>query len=56
MGCINGVVNLKAALRSPSNEDLFMFFGADVSSDARTASMSLLIVAIHSGDAHDVFG
>jgi hypothetical protein len=30
MGCINGVVNLKAALSRPSNEDLFMFFGADV--------------------------
>jgi len=31
MGCINGVVNLKAALSRPSNEDIFMFFGADVS-------------------------
>jgi len=30
LGCINGVVNLKAALSRPSNEDLFMFFGADV--------------------------
>lgn len=30
MGCINGVINLKAALSRPSNEDLFMFFGADV--------------------------
>lgn len=30
MGGINGVANLKAALRRPSNEDLFMFFGADV--------------------------
>jgi hypothetical protein len=31
MGCINGVVNLKSPLSRPSNEDLFMFFGADVS-------------------------
>jgi hypothetical protein len=31
MGCINGVVNLKAALSRPSTDDLFMFFGADVS-------------------------
>lgn len=30
LGCINGVVNLKAALSRPSNDDLFMFFGADV--------------------------
>ena len=31
MGCINGIVNLKAALSRPIKEDLFMFFGADVS-------------------------
>ncbi|CAF3366395.1 unnamed protein product [Rotaria socialis] len=31
MGCINGVVNLKAALSRPSTDDIFMFFGADVS-------------------------
>ena len=30
IGGINGVVNLKAALSRSSNEDLFMFFGADV--------------------------
>jgi hypothetical protein len=30
MGCINGVVNLKSALSRPSNDDVFMFFGADV--------------------------
>ena len=31
LGGINGVVNTKLALRSSSREDLFMFFGADVS-------------------------
>jgi hypothetical protein len=30
LGGINGVVNLKAALMHVSNEDLFMFFGANV--------------------------
>ena len=30
MGCINGVVNLKAALTRSPKEDLFMFFGVDV--------------------------
>ncbi len=33
IGGINGVVNLKAALSHSSNEDLFMFFGADVKSN-----------------------
>jgi hypothetical protein len=32
IGGINGVVNLKEALSHSSNEDLFMFFGADVRS------------------------
>ena len=31
LGGINGVVNTKLALSSSSKEDLFMFFGADVS-------------------------
>jgi hypothetical protein len=30
LGGINGIVNLKTALRHTSNEDVFMFFGADV--------------------------
>jgi hypothetical protein len=30
LGGINGIVNLKTALRHASNEDVFMFFGADV--------------------------
>ncbi|CAF4338591.1 unnamed protein product, partial [Rotaria sordida] len=30
IGGINGIVNLKAALSHSSHEDLFMFFGADV--------------------------
>lgn len=33
IGGINGVVNLKAALSHSSNDDLFMFFGADVRFD-----------------------
>ncbi len=33
LGGINGVVNLKAALSHSSNEDIFMFFGADVKSN-----------------------
>jgi hypothetical protein len=32
LGGINGVVNIKSALSRSSREDLFMFFGADVSS------------------------
>ncbi len=31
LGGINSVINLKSALSHSSNEDLFMFFGADVS-------------------------
>jgi hypothetical protein len=31
LGCINGVVDLKAAISRPSKDDRFMFFGADVS-------------------------
>jgi hypothetical protein len=31
LGGINGIVNLKSALSRSSREDLFMFFGADVS-------------------------
>jgi hypothetical protein len=31
LGGINGVVNIKSALGRSSREDLFMFFGADVS-------------------------
>jgi hypothetical protein len=31
LGGINGIVNLKEALSHSSREDLFMFFGADVS-------------------------
>ena len=31
LGGINGVINVKLALTHSSREDLFMFFGADVS-------------------------
>jgi hypothetical protein len=31
LGGINGVVNIKSALSRSSRDDLFMFFGADVS-------------------------
>jgi len=34
IGGINGIVNLKSALSHSSNEDLFMFFGADVKSNS----------------------
>jgi hypothetical protein len=31
LGGINGVINMRSALSRSSREDLFMFFGADVS-------------------------
>ncbi len=31
LGGVNSVINLKSALSRSSNDDLFMFFGADVS-------------------------
>jgi hypothetical protein len=31
LGGINGIINIKSALSRSSRDDLFMFFGADVS-------------------------
>ncbi|CAF3351794.1 unnamed protein product [Rotaria sp. Silwood1] len=50
MGCINGVVNLKAALSRPSNEDLFMFFGADVTHTTCSAERPSIAAVVGSRD------
>ncbi len=53
IGGINGIVNLKEALSHRSNDDLFMFFGADVRSCdkklffGRKISSRLLIQLVH---------
>ncbi|CAF0973268.1 unnamed protein product [Adineta steineri] len=50
MGCINGIVNLKAALSRPSNEDLFMFFGADVTHTTCSAERPSIAAVVGSRD------
>ncbi|CAF3880586.1 unnamed protein product, partial [Rotaria magnacalcarata] len=50
MGCINGVVNLKAALSRPSTDDIFMFFGADVTHTTCSAERPSIAAVVGSRD------
>ncbi|CAF1077709.1 unnamed protein product [Rotaria sordida] len=50
IGGINGIVNLKAALSHSSHEDLFMFFGADVTHTTCSIDHSSIAAVVGSCD------
>ncbi|CAF1114885.1 unnamed protein product [Adineta ricciae] len=50
IGGINGVVNLKAALSHSSNEDLFMFFGIDVTHTTSSTTLPSIAAVVASCD------
>ncbi|UJR07552.1 hypothetical protein I4U23_011840 [Adineta vaga] len=50
IGGINGVVNLKAALSRSSNEDLFMFFGVDVTHTTSSKELPSIAAVVASCD------
>ncbi|CAF1310401.1 unnamed protein product, partial [Adineta ricciae] len=51
LGGVNGVVNIKSALSRPSNEDLFMFFGADVTHSTCSTESPSIAAVVGSRDA-----
>ncbi len=44
LGGVNSVINLKSALSRSSNEDLFMFIGADVSMHINSYHFQRLLI------------